>query len=211
MQENVSRQIVAGLDAWRDASEALAERTFLTVYGSPTLQAAVGIDPAGKRPLRKAARNPLHAELLRNRFAELKSRIPVGGLREAVIRGLLYAGMTRAAIDERGFETVRRIRQTHSDLPLSTFKALVREQFNMLLIDPETALAAVPSMLPDDADARRKAFELIKQVMSARGEFTAEDKDRMQRVALLFGVDEGGNAGSSPFRQIRKERQARVS
>jgi hypothetical protein len=122
-QENISRQIIAGLDAWRDASEALAERTFLTVYGSPALQAAVGIDPASTRPLRKAERNLLHHELLRNRVAELRSRIPAGGLREAVIRGLLYAGMTRAAIDERGFEALRRIRQTHGELSLSAFKA----------------------------------------------------------------------------------------
>ena len=84
MQENASRQIVAALDGWRDMSEALAERTFLAVYGSPTLQAAVGIDPAGTQPLRKAAKSPLHRELLRKRIAELKSRIPVGGLREAV-------------------------------------------------------------------------------------------------------------------------------
>ena len=60
MQENVSRQIVAALDAWRDMSEALAERTFLAVYGLPTLQAAVGIDPAATRPLRKAPKSPLH-------------------------------------------------------------------------------------------------------------------------------------------------------
>ena len=104
MQENVSRQIVAGLDAWRDMNEAVAERTFLAIYGLPTLQTAVGIDPAATRPLRKAAKSPLHHELLQKRIAELKSRIPMGGMREAVIRGLLYAGMTRAAIDERGFE-----------------------------------------------------------------------------------------------------------
>ncbi len=36
-------------------------------------------------------------------------------------------------------------------MPLPAFKALVREQFNMLLIDPEAALAAIPSMLPADA------------------------------------------------------------
>ena len=116
MQENMSEQIVRGLDAWRDASEALSERTFLAVYGSPTLQAAVGIDPVGTRPLRKPAKSPLHRELLQTRIAEIKSRIPVGGLREALIRGLLYAGMSRGAIDERGFEAMRRIRQTHSDL-----------------------------------------------------------------------------------------------
>ncbi len=92
-QENVSRQIVAALDGWRDMSEALAERTFLTIYGLPSLQAAVGIDPAGTRPLRRPAKSPLHRELLQKRITELKSRIPVGGLREAVIRGLLYAGM----------------------------------------------------------------------------------------------------------------------
>ena len=44
--------------------ESLAERTFLTIYGSPPLQAAVGIDPTGTRPLRKAGKYPLYDELL---------------------------------------------------------------------------------------------------------------------------------------------------
>jgi Protein of unknown function (DUF3141) len=169
LQENVSRQIVAALDGWRDMSEAMAERTFLAVYGQPTLQAAAGIDPADTRPL----------------------LIPVGGLRAAVIRALLYVGMGRAAVDERGFEAVRRIRRAHSDIPLSTFKALVREQFNMLLVDTDAALAAIPSMLPSDAQTRREAFDLIRQALSARGEFSAEDSKRMDAVARLFGVDAG--------------------
>jgi Protein of unknown function (DUF3141) len=210
MQENASRQIVAALDAWRDASEALAERCFLTVYGSPTLQAAAGIDPAAKRPLRKAGKNPLHRELLQKRIADLKSRIPAGGLREAVIRALLYAGVPRAAVDERGFEAVRRIRRAHDDLPLSDFKALVRDQFNMLLVDREAALAAIPSMLPSDAQTRLKAFELIEQVLSALGELSAEDKRRLGEIAGLFDLDEG-SAGRPPFRQPRAEHKARAS
>ena len=80
MQETFSNQIVAALDAWREASETMSERMFLSVYGSPTLQAAVGIDPEGTRRLRKAAKNPLHHELLQNRIDELKSRIPAGGI-----------------------------------------------------------------------------------------------------------------------------------
>ena len=55
LQENMSRQIVAGLDAWRDATEAFSERVFMNTYGSPVLQAAVGVDPAATLPLRKAA------------------------------------------------------------------------------------------------------------------------------------------------------------
>jgi hypothetical protein len=211
MQETASHQIVDALDRWRDMSESLSERTFLAMYGSPTLQAAAGIDSAATHPLRKAAKSPIHHELLQKRIAELKSSIPLGGVREAVVRSLIYAGMTRAAVDERGFETVRRIRQTHGDLPLAAFKTLVREQFNMLLIDEDAALAAIPSLLPADPEIRQKAFDLINEVMSARGEMSAEDKKRMGEVARLFGVADDESAGPSPFRQIGKERWAKVS
>jgi hypothetical protein len=194
LQENVSRQIVATLDAWREASETLAERTFLAVYGLPAVQAAVGVNPAAVSPLRRAAKSPLHGELLQSKIADLKSRIPLGGVREAVIRALIYAGMGRASVDERGFETVRRLRGAHGDMPLSIFKALVREQFNMLLLDQNAALAAIPSMLPPDAQTRAAAFELVKQALGARGEFSAEDRRRMNEVAQLFGVDAGSAA-----------------
>ena len=210
-QEDVSRQIVAALDGWRDMSEALAERTFLSVYGMPALQSAVGIDPAATRPLRKAAKSPLHQELLQKRIAELRSRIPVGGVREAVIRGLLYAGMTRAAIDERGFELARRVRQKNNGMPLSDFKALVREQFNMLLIDQDAALKAIPALLPSDVETRQKAFGLIKEVLSARGEVFPEEEKRISEVARLFDVDEKRSADQIPFRRTRKEHQAKIS
>jgi hypothetical protein len=96
----------------------------------------------------------------------------------------------RASVDERGFETVRRIRRANGDLPLSEFKALVREQFLILLVDTEVALAALPSMLPADAELRRKGFEVIQQVMSARGKLSPEDDERMLRIARAFGLAE---------------------
>ena len=144
--------------------------------------------------MRKAPRSPLHRELLQSKIADLKSRIPAGGLREAVIRALLYAGMARASVDERGFEAVRRIRRAHGDMPLSIFKSLVRAQFNMLLLDQNEALAAIPSMLPPDSQTRPAAFELVRQALGARGEFSAEDRKRMNEVAQLFGVDAGSPA-----------------
>jgi hypothetical protein len=197
LQETASRQIVAALDAWRDASEAVAERTFLAVYGQPMLQAAVGVEPSSTQPLRKAAKSPLHRELLQTRIADLKSRIPVGGVREAVIRALIYAGTGRASVDERGFETVRRLRRAHGDIPLSVFKALVREQFNMLLVDEKAALAAIPGMLPADPEIRREVFGLVSLTLGARGEFSAEDQRRLNEVAQLFGVDTASAAGAN--------------
>src|SRR5262249_589394 len=129
LQETVSEQIVAGLNAWRDTVEAFAERTFLAVYGNPLLQVPVAIDPTDTLPQRKAAKMPLHRELVERRIAELKSRIAEGDVREGAIRMLLYAGMPRGAVDERGFEAIRRMRaiQDGKERPtLAEFKALVR-------------------------------------------------------------------------------------
>src|SRR5262249_60393231 len=103
---------------------------------------------------------------------------------------LLYVGTGRTAVDERGFEALRRIRRAHGDMPLSAFKALVREQFAILALDAEAALAAIPSMLPDNDEVRRKAFDLINHVSSASGPLSDEDNKRMQRVAVAFGLDE---------------------
>lgn len=209
VQESLSNQIVAALDAWREVTEKVSERTFLAVYGLPTLQAAIGIDPGATRRMRKVAKNPLYRELLKDRIAELKSRISVGGVRTAVIRGLLYVAMERASVDERGFEISRRIRATYGDSPISEFKALVREQFTILRLDEEAALAAIPAMLPPDADKREEAYDVIRQVLSVRGELSAEDKKRLNEVARLFGLDRG--EPRTRLREVVKERQVKAS
>jgi pimeloyl-ACP methyl ester carboxylesterase len=188
-EKQMSRHIVDALDAWRDFNENAVERIFLTTYGSAALQSAAGIDPRSSLPLRKAAKSALHNELAEKRIAELKSHISLGGPREAIIRALIFAGMGRAAVDERGFEMVRRIREMHSDVPLSVFKAKVREQFYLLQLDTEAALAAIPSMLSGDAQARQEAFDLIVHVLGARGEYSADDRDRLLKLASLFGAD----------------------
>ncbi|MGA8294537.1 MAG: DUF3141 domain-containing protein, partial [Rhodoplanes sp.] len=199
LQESFSRQVVAALDAFRDLRDGLSEATFLTVYGSPAVQAWFGIDPSLDQRLRKAGKSALHRELVQRRIAELKARIPVGGLREAVIRALIYVGLPRAAVDERGFEAVRRVRQAHEDmpaLPLSEFKTLVREQYFMLLIDPEAAIAALPSLLPEDMETRGKALAVIRQVLAAPGGLSRVAEARMQQIARMFAPD--GDAAAAP-------------
>jgi len=198
IQEAISRQIVSGLEAWRVATEDFCERMFTTIYGSKQFQAAVGIDAANTEPLRRAPKSALHRELIETRIAELKSRIAVGGMRAAVIRALLFAGMGRAAVDERGFEALRRIREKYTDIALAEFKALVREQFYILLLDAEGALSAVPAMLPSDAETRQKALDLIKDVLSARGGLSADDRERLQHVGRLFGQEDRLSVVKSP-------------
>jgi pimeloyl-ACP methyl ester carboxylesterase len=191
-QEQVSKQIVNALDSWRDSQEALSEATFLAVYGSPALQAAVEIDPQSA-PSRRQEMSATHRQMLDRRITELKSKISEGGLREAAIRGLLYVGSARGLVDERSLEALRNVRRgdTGARLTLTEFKMLVREQFFMLLLDQEGALAAIPKLLPDNAKARQAAFAAIRDVLSASAAISGELAKRLKRVAALFGVDAG--------------------
>jgi hypothetical protein len=202
VQQGVSKQLVAGLDTWRDVHDRFGELMFLSVYGSPLVQAAVGVDPAGTAPLRKAGKDPLHRELLRARIEEIKSRMSVGGLREGAARAAIYVGLARGGADERGLAAVRRLRlaQPGAELTLAQFKAMVREQYFMLLLDAEAALAAIPAMLPEDAEERHNGFAAVRQVLAARGEVGGEAAERLERVRKLFGIDEKQTADPS-YRQ----------
>jgi len=204
-QETVSRSIVDALDKWRDAQESLSESMFLAIYGSPALQAAVGVDP-NANPSPRPEMTAEHRKLLEARIAELKSNIPVGGIRECGIRALLYVGMTRGMVDERSLEALRRMRgeDTGARITLSQFKMLVREQFFMLLLDQEACLAAIPKMLPPDMDARRAVFTAIREVLSAAGDISGETRRRLDRIAQLFGLEGEPEESGSSFRPQAK-------
>jgi len=200
-QETVSEGIVGVLDKWRDTQEAVSESLFLAIYGSPALQAAVGIDPNAD-PSPRPEMSDDHRKRLDARIEELKSKIETGGLRECGIRALLYVGMARGMVDERGLEALRRMRREDaaSRLSISEFKMLVREQFFMLLLDQEASLAAIPKILPHDMKSRRRIFAAISEVLSVGGEISGETAQRLDRIAQLFGLDEGATKGGEhPF------------
>ena len=198
-QETISESIVNVLDKWRDTQEALSESMFLSIYGSPALQAAVGIDPnADPSPVPEMT--PEYRKRLDARIAELKSHIGVGGLRECGIRALLYVGMTRGMVDERSLEALRRMRRDDaaSRMTLAQFKTLVREQFFMLLLDPVASLAAIPNMLPQEMEPRRAVFTAIRDVLSVSRDISGVTAKRLDRIAQLFGVSDGAQETSDP-------------
>jgi hypothetical protein len=115
-----------------------------------------------------------------------------GGLREALVRALLYVGMTRNAADERGFEAIRRMRTARQDnrqMTLAEFKTLIRAQYYMLKIDEEAALAAIPGLLSESMDERRSGFATLREVLSASGALGDAATERLREVATLFCLD----------------------
>jgi pimeloyl-ACP methyl ester carboxylesterase len=198
VQKNLSDQIVSSLEAWGQLRDAWTEALFLGIYGSPILQAAVGIDPASKETTRKAAKSVVNRKLIEARDAEIHARMETGGIRECAMRGLLYAG-AGGGIDERALAALRRLRPLQADLPhlnLAAFKAMAREQCFMLQVDAPAALAAIPKLLPQDPEACRNAVAAIREVLSATGEIGPETEARLREVSRLFGAD--APAGGRP-------------
>ncbi len=215
LQEQMSDRIVESLESWRKMSERAAEQTFLALYGSPALQAALGGDPESNRPPRRAPKSILTNTLVAARTSALRDKIAQGGLLEALVRSLLFVSRALNGADERGFEAVRRIRRDHQGanrLNLAEFKALVREQYYILLHDEAAALAAIPAQLPHDIEERRAALAALRNVLEASGPLSDAVDERFQRVTELFDVAErqvlSGEPTPLPVRTKPRNRSA---
>ncbi|MGE5848664.1 MAG: DUF3141 domain-containing protein, partial [Candidatus Methylomirabilota bacterium] len=186
VQAMVSERIIAALDGWRDLRDRSLEQIFLAIYSAPLLQALVGLSGSNASPRRQPGVEPERRDFIQGRIAEIKARIAEGGLREAAIRSLVYIGMAGPGVDERAFNQLRQIRGGHGGLRLEEFKRVLREQFFALMLDPDGALAAIPKMLPDDDDARRKTLAAIRAVVSAAGDVSGERAERLARIEAML-------------------------
>jgi hypothetical protein len=208
MQEQFSEFMVKSLDAWRDGRDQVYERTFLSIYSSPVLQAVLGIGPEWTRP--RAGHSPLYDAFVEEKKGELRSRMSKGGLREATLRGLLHVVSAFGGADERTFETIRKIRADYPELQtvsLQEFKRALRDQFYMLLIDRQAALQAIPKLLPEDLDARREAMSVLRRVIAAQGAEDSESQRRMEEIETLFGLRQDGSGtlvAFTPDRGIKR-------
>ena len=150
-QERVADWIETSLDAYRDLRDHSSEALFHAIYGSPLVQAAVGLKGSDAHPRKRPGTDAAHGALVAQRIKELKVDIAKGGPREAVLRALLYIRMPEGLVDERGFNFLRQMREEAAEgLTLSAFKTLVRDQFLMLLLDERRAVEAIPAMLDKD-------------------------------------------------------------
>ena len=188
LQQKVSEGIVRALDSWRDMQERLSEQTFLAIYGTPAVQAAVGLRGADDARSRKPAIEPLRREMIEYRIRELAQRMDQGDVRVAVIRALVYVGMADTSVDERGFAVLQSIRaELREELSLAEFKAIAREQFFMLLVDEARAIAGIGEILRRQPEGVGGVIPLLRRVVSARGDLSDERERRLRQVEALFG------------------------
>ena len=191
LEQVASTWITTCWESYRLARDAMTEAVFLSTYGSPVLQAMVGLAaptaPAGRRIERDLAREAISAEWR----ADLEKRFEVGGLAEAVIRAIMHVRLPERTVDERGFavlQAIRRLQPANRRRSLGEIKAIFRDQYMLLHLDEERAIRAIPHLLPDGAERRAAGWKAVTDVIAASGSLPDEGRRRLERLRELFAA-----------------------
>jgi pimeloyl-ACP methyl ester carboxylesterase len=189
VEHMVSDMITSGLEMWGKARDAATEVFFFNTYGSPVLQAMVGLRADETSVSRRIGRDVAREAAASQAAAHLEQGMDQGGLIEAAVRALIYVRLPEGRVDERGFNALKQI---GAELPaakrvgLVRFKEIVKEQYLMLLLNEERAIAALPKLLPDDRRQCEEALTLVRRVLAARGALPEEGRRRLERIEAMF-------------------------
>ena len=100
LQTKVSTQITTALDSYRDARDKLQERIFFGFYGSPFVQALLGINKdTVVRPAPEIS--PEKMAVVRAQTAVYVAMLRTGGFDEALTRAVLYVLAADRVLDQR--------------------------------------------------------------------------------------------------------------
>jgi hypothetical protein len=103
------------------------------------------------------------------------------------LRALLYIRMPDGAVDERGFNFLRRMREeTGKGVPLAAFKRAVREQFFMLVLDERRCIEAIPEMLATDPKLAARFAGSLRSIVEFVGLGNPEVEARLAEIERLI-------------------------
>ena len=169
-----SRQLHRGsrpaCKAVASCATSMTEAVFLNTYGSPWLQALVGLGGPQTAPHRIERDLVREADVARLR-AELEKQFEDGGMTEAAMRALIYIRLPEGSIDERGFSVLKMIRASRpadKRMTLAQFKEMVQATVSVGLPGSRSARsAACRSCSAAMPDARKAALDMLRS--GARG------------------------------------------
>jgi pimeloyl-ACP methyl ester carboxylesterase len=190
MERATSSWITSCLQAYGEFRDAMTETMFLNTYGSPLLQALVGLG-AQPTPSHRIERDLVREADEARLRSELESRFDFGGLEEAAVRALIYIRLPEGSVDERGFAVLKLIRASRpagKQMSLARFKELVREQYLLVCLDEARAINALPKLLGTDANERKSALDVLHRLLAARGNLSDEASRRLSRIETLFAI-----------------------
>jgi hypothetical protein len=193
-EKTMAASVSAGLAAFGAARDAMTEQMFHLTYGSPFLQALVGLDPKGVEDARRPEREALREQAKSKRREELEKLFEEGGAAEAALRSIIYIRRGEGGADERSFAVLKELHDTQPPgrpRSMAQLKKALGEQSLLLRIDEARAVAAIPKLLPADRDERRRTLRAVERLASAQGQLSPEGERRLTQIVKLFAVPAG--------------------
>ncbi|MGF6571299.1 hypothetical protein ABH945_003420 [Paraburkholderia sp. GAS333] len=203
MQNAVSDSIVTSLNLYRDARDAAVEQIFETVYGSPWLQALAGLAPqhgSAHAPSHDVNARHVPVAIEQQRLRETMSK---GGLVEASIRALLFVRRTHGVADERRFNQARAMLGTLSDQGVLSFKQVIRDQAELLRLDADAALDALPGMLAGTAPA--EIHQAARHIDKLSTTLPLDDNERADLARVLTIFESASKTKKAPPDKVRQK------
>jgi hypothetical protein len=196
--ENPLAQVEKAMASWISTSltkagedrDKLTEKLFLAAYGSPLLQALVGLDAEDVASKQAIERELEREDLGRRKLAELDMRFEEGGLAEAVLRAIAYVRADEKSFDERGFAVMQEVYAAcppEERVAPAELKAIMAEQRALVLRNSKRALMTLPALLQDSQARRDEALDIIRRIVNACDPLSAEGRRRLARVERAFG------------------------
>ncbi|HWU26170.1 MAG TPA: DUF3141 domain-containing protein [Rhizomicrobium sp.] len=189
LEKAYSSWITSAWETYGNLRDAAIEGFFLNTYGSPLLQAMVGLSTGasagGRRIERDLVREAHEARML----SDLEWRFEVGEPVEAAVRALIYVLRADTSVDERTFaklKMLRAARPSQNQLTMTELKEVLSEQAMLVRVNEERAVRAIPKLLSDSESERRATLEALRSVVEAKGSLSDEAKRRLARIDAIF-------------------------
>lgn len=185
-EKALSDQINTSLDTFRDARDQWVEKAFFAIYGSPVVQGMLGLNLDEK--VRQLPANSPQKEAFRaHKMEEFRSRLKQGGFNEALVRAALFVISAERTMDECVAKSLNDARGRLTQLSLDAFKALVREQFYILLLERDAAVEAIADLVSEPAK-RQELAATVASIAAADGTYTLAEQQRVERLAAILST-----------------------
>ena len=208
IEREVSRGIVDMLKALGNLQDTWMRLFFKAAYGPFGL--GMLLPPTRSVP---AAPPDRHSqEQLSSLIGQLQGKVEQGGFVEAVARIVLLLELADGDI-EPGYagEATAEMDPRVAKLDGTQLKQLFREQYYVLLVAREQAIAALPKLLPAEKD-RREALQLAKRVVLRGNRPNAPERAMVEQLTgLLELTSQKGEADEQRADEQRDHLDATVS
>ncbi len=186
MQEVYSNQIKTMLEAYTAVRDASMEVMFKTLYG-PTGLGGILPEPFATR---KVEHDPEIQARIDADNARLVAMTEEGGFVEGFARIFMLLSRADRDVEPQAFIRSREATANHPRLKDITYDELRQrtfEQFYILHLNYEPAVAALPKLLPTEQD-RRDALELAKEIVLIDGIPNAAEEKVLAMLHDLLGI-----------------------